>query len=1026
MLGSNLILIIEDSSAASSPALILKQAGYSVLSAPDFDTAIQTITSQKTVLVICNDASDNSNSVEICLKIRAAAEMDLPPVCLVGAKIPHSDQIHLKLKTGARQYIAAPFEPLNFIRIVTGLIEEHRTKNSLEEKDLIFRSLIEGITDIITVISIDGAVLYESPSVERILGRNPADSLGSNAFEWIHPNDRQKVIDYIVKADREAATKGIEYRIRHENGSWRVFHSVGRFNRSIFKTKTVLITSRDITERNLLNERHHTALEKARMVWWEWCFENDEVITSDNFAEIYGLASIKKSSEVFEIIHPDDAVRHRQIVEGIAKSGGSYHTEFRIIRQDNAKILWLEETASALLNDENEVERIVGIAVDISARKQAEKKLRESEEKFKALFRGMPIPVYIWQKLDAEDDFVLVGSNAAGDRQTTSFSSRYFGMKSSELLDDEPEMLNGLHRCLDEQEVVHLEAEYHHQETGELKILDLYFVCISSSLVMVISRDITQTKFVEEERAKLIAQIEFQNQRLNDIIASIPGVVWETQMMQGTVNQQTDFVSDYIEKMTGYLKEEWLSEPNFWLKVMHPEDRQQAIEKSNEFVKNKSEGFLEYRFLKSSGEVVWTETQMKTVKNNLDEVVSLTGITLDITERKKAEEALLKSEEQLRQSQRLESVGKLAGGIAHDFNNMLTAINGYSDLILRGLAEDDPIRPKVLEIKKAGERSALLTQQLLAFSRRQILKPQRLDLNFIVLDMSSLLHRLIGEHIELHIELSDEECRVEADSGQLSQVIMNLVVNARDAMPQGGDLTIKTENVSLDEKYAAKYVPTVPGDYVRLSVIDNGIGLDDKIKEHIFEPFYTTKEKGSGTGLGLATVYGIVKQSGGYIWVDSEISKGATFDIYLPRISGELETQSKKGKIETDLNGSETVLLVEDEAAVRELILKVLEVYGYRIIQANDGIEALEIFQKSSGEISLLITDIVMPRMNGRELAAKIKKIAPNVRVLFSSGYSDDRNMMHGTNEEYVDFINKPFVPEELARKVRFLLDRKN
>ena len=1023
MNNENLVLIVENHATSHNITTVLKQAGYTVLAVSSDEAAIEVIRQRNPVLLICNGITDKVRIAEVCHKIRSSHNLNLP-LCLVGDEHSQSNQTHIKLETGADEYIETPIEPLKFIKTVTSLVEQQRTKDSLEQKDVIFRSLIESITDIITVISPEGFVLYESPSVRHVLGRKPVDSLGVNAFNFIHPDDRQRVKNYVSNANREEAEKGIEYRIRHTDGSWRVFHSVGRYNKSIFKKWTILITSRDVTVRNLLAERHQLALEKARMVWWEWNPSKDEVMLSDNFVEIYGLSSVKNKKEGFSLLHPEDAKRHQKLVEGVAKAGGSYHSEFRIMRRDTGEIVWLEETATAILDEDGTVDRLVGIAVDVSERKKAEKDLRESEEKFKALFKGIPISVYIWEKVSDENDFVLVNSNDAGDRQTTSFSSRYFGMRASELLDDEPEMLKGLLQCSEEREIVHIETEYHHQETGVLKILDLYFVCISPSLVMAVSRDVTQEKFAEDERAKLLAQIEFQNRRLSDIIASIPGAVWESRVEGDVYNQQSNFVSDYIEKITGYAPNEWLSEPNYWVKILHPDDKEEILEKTKDFIQDKGEGFLEYRFIKKNGDIVWTETQMKAVKNESGEVVSLTGITIDVTERKRAEEALVKSEEQLRQSQRLESVGRLAGGIAHDFNNMLTAINGYSELLLRDLKEESSIRQKVLEIKKAGERSASLTQQLLAFSRRQVLKPQMLDLNNVITDMSSLLRRLIGEHIYLNIDLSGEECRVEADPGQLSQVIMNLAVNARDAMPKGGDLTIKTENVFLDEEYAATHVPTSPGEYVLLSVSDTGSGMSDEAKKHIFEPFYTTKEKGSGTGLGLATVYGIVKQSGGYIWVDSEPEKGAEFMVFLPQVQKVVTIPKEKIISETEMPGNETILLVEDEEAVRELTVKILELNGYSVIEAKDGVEAFEIYENLPGRIDLLITDVVMPRMSGRELAEKITQLDPDIRVLFSSGYSDDRNMMRDRDLKTIDFINKPFTPEELGRKIRQLLDR--
>ncbi len=390
---------------------------------------------------------------------------------------------------------------------------------------------------------------------------------------------------------------------------------------------------------------------------------------------------------------------------------------------------------------------------------------------------------------------------------------------------------------------------------------------------------------------------------------------------------------------------------------------------------------------------------------------------------------LLESEkhnaEQLRQSQKLESVGRLAGGIAHDFNNMLTAINGYSDLTLRRLSADDPLRRFVEEIKKAGERSAGLTNQLLAFSRRQVLKPKILEINQVVTETSQMLQRLIGEDIQLNISLDAKLGSVKADPGQITQVIMNLVVNARDAMPRGGNLTIETRNVYLDEDYAAYHLPTQSGSYILLAVSDTGTGIDDETRQHIFEPFFTTKQVGKGTGLGLATVYGIVKQSGGYIWIYSEVGVGTTFKIYLPRVDG--AGLLEETPLSTEIpNGTETILLVEDEEIVRNLSRQILEACGYTVIEARNGIEALEVCASQEVKIDLLMTDVVMPQMGGRELSERLAETNPRISVLFTSGYTDDAIIRQGVIKVGSNFIQKPFTFDLLAQKVREVLDKKD
>jgi len=389
---------------------------------------------------------------------------------------------------------------------------------------------------------------------------------------------------------------------------------------------------------------------------------------------------------------------------------------------------------------------------------------------------------------------------------------------------------------------------------------------------------------------------------------------------------------------------------------------------------------------------------------------------IDITGRKKLEE-------QLRQSQKMESVGRLAGGIAHDFNNLLTVVTGYSELLLGRLGDDSPLRKDVEEVKLAGERAASLTQQLLAFSRRQVLQPKVLDLNEVVSRMEKMLRRLIGENVELRTNPGAELWSVKADPGQVEQVVVNLVVNARDAMPDGGKLVIETENVLLDEEYSRGHLPVPPGPYVKLAISDTGVGMDEKTMSRIFEPFFTTKESGKGTGLGLSTVYGIVKQSGGYIWAYSEPGKGSTFKVYFPRTEDLAEDPHKAISPVEDLRGENTVLVVEDEESIRKFACAVLGGYGYPVLAARDGEDALRIMGEFEGEISLLLTDVVMPRMGGRELFDRIRERNPAIKVLFMSGYTDDAIVHHGALDPGTAFLQKPFSAISLARKVKEVLE---
>ena len=391
------------------------------------------------------------------------------------------------------------------------------------------------------------------------------------------------------------------------------------------------------------------------------------------------------------------------------------------------------------------------------------------------------------------------------------------------------------------------------------------------------------------------------------------------------------------------------------------------------------------------------------------------AVLMDVTARRHLEE-------QLRQAQKMEAVGMLAGGVAHDFNNLLTIITGYSQLILNNLGASDPNRHSAEQIMKAAERAAALTKQLLAFSRRQVLQPRIVDLNRLITSLSSMLQRLIGEDIDLRLVLRPDLGRVSADPGQLEQVLMNLVVNARDAMPKGGTLTVETANADLDEGYAGRHILVKPGPYIMIAVSDTGHGMDEATRARLFEPFFTTKGTGKGTGLGLSTVFGIVKQSGGSVDVYSELGQGTSVKIYLPRIDQQATIEAEELKRKA-AHGTETVMIVEDDEMVRSLVRETLEREGYKLLDTSDPVEALRMAQNFRGPIQLLITDVVMPRVNGRELAEQICSQRPDIKVLYMSGYTDSAIVNSGILQKEVAFLQKPFTPTALTHKVREVLE---
>jgi PAS domain S-box-containing protein len=474
---------------------------------------------------------------------------------------------------------------------------------------------------------------------------------------------------------------------------------------------------------------------------------------------------------------------------------------------------------------------------------------------------------------------------------------------------------------------------------------------------------------------------------------------------------------------TGYTAEEILGRH---VEVFYPPEQLDEGRPAGELRAAAAEGRRETEGwrLRRDGSRYWANTVLTALRDEAGRLVGFAEITRDLTDRKEAGEALRRSEEQLRHSQKMEAVGRLAGGIAHDFNNILMAIGGHVQLMLRRVAPDDPARPSLDEVKKGADRAAALTRQLLAFSRRQVLQPRVLDVNAVVGGMQGLLERLIGEDVELVMRLDPRAPRVRADASQIEQVVMNLVVNSRDAMPDGGVIRVDTGAAAVGDEEVARHPYLKPGSYVAITVTDTGVGISAEALQHVFEPFFTTKAPGKGTGLGLSTVYGIVKQSGGFVTAESRRDTYTSFRVYLPPVEEPAEAPAPRAAAAPAAGGSETVLLVEDEPAVRALLAQVLAEAGYRVLQARGGREALALSRRHDGRIDLLLSDVVMPGLGGGELARRLREGHPETRVLFMSGYPSDDVVRHGTEEGGVDLLEKPVMPDVVVARVRAALDR--
>jgi PAS domain S-box-containing protein len=513
------------------------------------------------------------------------------------------------------------------------------------------------------------------------------------------------------------------------------------------------------------------------------------------------------------------------------------------------------------------------------------------------------------------------------------------------------------------------------------------------------------------ERKRVEVALRQSEARFRQLAERIPEVFW----VLDPAGSRMDYISPAYETVWGRTRASLYENPLSWMDAVIPEDRPSAAAHF-ELPMHGQETDHEYRIRRPDGTVrtIWNRAfPMRGAGETLERII---GIAVDLTERKHLDQ-------QLRQSQRMEAVGRLAGGVAHDFNNLLGVIIGYGEGSLRALPADHGVRPKIEQILRAGERAAGLTRQLLTFSRKHVVDSRVLDLNSVVGDIEKMLRTLIGEDIELRVVRGADLGRIRADPGELEQVIMNLAVNARDAMPKGGRLTIETANAELGRDYERERSGPRPGRYVLMSVTDTGLGIAPEIQAQIFEPFFTTKEIGKGTGLGLSTVYGIVQQSEGHIAVHSEPGQGACFKVYFPRIDQAADVAAPPA-LEPAPHGQETILLVEDEQTLRAMTAELLEERGYTVLAAPNGAEALRVSRTHAGEIHLVITDVIMPGMGGRDLATQIAQERPGTRVLYISGYTDDAIVHHGVLSADLSFLQKPFTSERLARKVREALDK--
>jgi len=731
---------------------------------------------------------------------------------------------------------------------------------------------------------------------------------------------------------------------------------------------------------------------------------NNKACISPQIEELLGLSPSEWLADPclwLKQIHPDDRIRVLEELAVCEVTGRYFISEYRLLARGGRSV-WVHNEAN-IVWDESCTPLIQGFFIEISQRKQVEEALQQRERYFNALIENSLDLITIF----SPDGIILY--------ETPSIE-RILGYTTEELIgknvfglvhpDDLPRVVDAISRGITTPgSVDRLEFRFRHKD-GSWR----YFEGVGKNLlddpnikgIIVNSRDITEHKRAEEV-------LKVSESKYRTLIENIPQKIFLKDKNSVYISCNENYANDLKiapDDITG--KTDFDFYPRELAEKYRADDKR-IMESGN--TEELEEMYVQ------DGQKVTVYTVKTPVRDEESNIIGVLGIFRDITERKRLEGMLL-------QSQKMETVGKLAGGIAHDLNNILTVITSYAGFVNDALQPNDPIREDIGEVLKASTRATVLIRQLLAFSRRQVIKSQVVNLNDLIPNMDNMLRRLIGEDIKLVTLPSPELGFVKVDPGQIEQVIVNLAVNARDAMPHGGTLTIETANVLLDQEYVSRHPGAVPGMHVMLAITDTGIGMSDDVKKHLFEPFFTTKDVGKGSGLGLATVYGIIKQHKGTIWVYSEKGKGATFKIYLPRIEEAAEETLKDGQLSHLPRGKETVLVVEDEMPVRSAAVRILHRLGYTVLEAGNGEEALRLVQNNTSEIHLLLADVVMPRMNGKELADQLKAVRPGLKILFMSGYTDNTIMDNGVFTESAAYLQKPFSEVTLAHKIRELLDR--
>jgi len=1018
------VLNIEDSERdASLLRRELTRVGYElVFERVETPGALKsTLETQHWDVVLC-DYSMPHFSAPAALALLKETGLDIPFIIISGTI---GEEVAVSaLLSGAHDYLMKD----NLARLGSAIdraleeIESHKARKQAEEalkaSEGALRALFAAMTDVILVFDRHGRYLRIAPTDPAYLYQPSPDLIGKALHDVFSKEQADRILAHIHRALDEGRMHRIEYSLPIAGAQVWFDGSVSPMSKD-----EVLWVARDITERKRaeqLIQLQATVLVAAANAILITDSEGSVTWVNPAFTTVTGYGPEEVMGRNPRILKSGkhDAAFYASLWKTIL-SGQVWRGEM-INRRKDGSLYHQDQTITPVMNEAGGITHFVAIQQDITQRKRAEEEKAQLIAQIESQRRRLNtivanVPGIVWEAWGEPD----------ASTQRIDFVSDYvekmLGYTVEQALSTQDFWRSIVHPDDRERTVRAAAANFLSGRGGRLEFRciakDGHAIWVESNSTVIVDdkdRPVGRRGVIIDitERKQAEAALSRAEEKYRSIFENAVEGIY-----QSTPEGEFTSVNPAMARILGYESQEELTTHRMESDIRHYVDSSSCEKLKTTLAEKGVVVGFESEVYRKDLTKLWISQSVRAIRDENGNVLFHEGSIEDITERKTLEE-------QFRQAQKMEAVGKLAGGVAHDFNNLLTAIIGYSDLNLQQLQPGNPLRSDIEEIKKAGQRASSLTRQLLAFSRKQVLQPMVLDLNHTVSEMHKMLQRLIGEDVQLEMVLDPALGSVKADPGQIEQVLMNLAVNARDAMPDGGKVTIETANIHLEGQQANDHVTGKPGPHVMLAMRDTGCGMDRQTQAQIFEPFFTTKPVGHGTGLGLSTVYGIVKQSGGSILVYSEVGKGTTFKVYLPRVDEKVrEVQQIAARAEFP-RGTETILLAEDDETVRKLTTVVLRTQGYQVLEAANGDAALSICERFGGEIHLLLSDVVMPEMSGRELVHRLAGMRPEMRVLYMSGYTANAMIQQGASQGKVNFLQKPFTPSALAQKVREILGK--